>query len=313
MVVDCFQLLFAPLSDVLKNEGPEFPEELQNFEVVLLDRHFEIQSDELAHVSVGERVLSSEDWADFKDSLEVTHNTHLLVKLGRLGQTSLPVEILELEDVGASFRAPSDHLGSMDFYKVVLEQELPEKLTDGGGNPEDGLFGLGAKIDDSVVQSGLHLDDGLLFLLLALLCLLSLFGLLFFLFILLVVKLIALNFSAGVGDLQRQSGHSPVDHKEFHDFKLNLLSATFDRFFWFFDDSGEINNTLIRNSSHIFDHVLGDLLALESDSLDGGEPFPEDEEAAVTLLPDSVDSGPDEDFLSFEVSVDVLEIGPFPL
>ena len=51
---------------------------------MLFNGHFQIEADELAHVPVSKTVLSSENWSDFKNSLEVTHHTHLLVKLRRL-------------------------------------------------------------------------------------------------------------------------------------------------------------------------------------------------------------------------------------
>jgi hypothetical protein len=48
---------------------------------MFFNSHLDIQSDELTHMSMGERVLSSEDWAYFENSLEVSHNTHLFIKL----------------------------------------------------------------------------------------------------------------------------------------------------------------------------------------------------------------------------------------
>lgn len=51
---------------------------------MLFNSHLDIQSDKLTHMSMGKRVLSSEDWTDFENSLEVPHNTHLFIKLWRL-------------------------------------------------------------------------------------------------------------------------------------------------------------------------------------------------------------------------------------
>jgi len=48
---------------------------------ILFDRHLNIEPCELAHVSVGKCILCSENRADFKDSLEITLDAHLLVEL----------------------------------------------------------------------------------------------------------------------------------------------------------------------------------------------------------------------------------------
>lgn len=102
LLVDGLELLGEALLEVVEEVGEEFSEELEDFEVVLLDGHLQIETDELAHVAMGERVLSSENGADFKDSLEIAHNTHLLVELRRLRETRGLAEVLETEDVGAT-------------------------------------------------------------------------------------------------------------------------------------------------------------------------------------------------------------------
>jgi hypothetical protein len=48
-------------------------------QIMLFNSHLDIQSDEFTHVSMSERVLCSENWTDFKNSLEVSHNTHLFI------------------------------------------------------------------------------------------------------------------------------------------------------------------------------------------------------------------------------------------
>lgn len=103
LLVDGLQLLGEALLEVVEEVREQLAEELQYFEVVLLDGHLQIETDELAHVSVGERVFSPEDGADLEDPLEVTHNTHLLVELRRLRQAGRLAEVLEVEYVRASF------------------------------------------------------------------------------------------------------------------------------------------------------------------------------------------------------------------
>ena len=69
---------------------------------MLLNGHFEIEAYEFTHVTMGEGVLGPEDGTDFEYSLEVGHNAHLLVELGRLGKAAFPAEVLEVEDIRAS-------------------------------------------------------------------------------------------------------------------------------------------------------------------------------------------------------------------
>jgi len=61
--------------------------------VIILDGHFDIQACELAHVSVSETVLGSEDGTNFEDSVEISHNAHLLIQLRGLGKAGFGVEV----------------------------------------------------------------------------------------------------------------------------------------------------------------------------------------------------------------------------
>ena len=54
LFIDGFQFSSESFVKVLENEGEKLSEKFKNFEVMLFDCHFEIQSDELAHVSVSE-------------------------------------------------------------------------------------------------------------------------------------------------------------------------------------------------------------------------------------------------------------------
>jgi len=154
---------------------------------MFLDGHLDIQTYELAHVSVSERIFSSEDWADFEDSLEVAHNTHLLIQLWGLGQTCLFAEISQTENIGSTFWWTTNQLWSMDFDEVKVQKELSKELTDTWLESEDSVLSGCSKIDDSVIKSGFHLDD----------CLFGFFFnllLLFLLFFLLLLLLFGLSF-----------------------------------------------------------------------------------------------------------------------
>lgn len=126
---------------------------------MLFDCHLDIQSDEFTHVTMGEWVLCSENWTDFKNTLEVTHNTHLFVKLGRLCETGFSVEIAETEYIWSSFWSTSDQLGSVDFYKIIIETEFSEELADSWGQFKDGLLSSSSEIDYSIIETSFHFND----------------------------------------------------------------------------------------------------------------------------------------------------------
>jgi hypothetical protein len=50
-------------------------------------------------MSMSKRIFSSENRANLKYSLEITHNTHLLIKLRRLSKASFLIKITEIKDV----------------------------------------------------------------------------------------------------------------------------------------------------------------------------------------------------------------------
>ena len=77
------------------------------------------------------------------------------------------------------------------------------------------------------------------------------------------VKLIMFNFSAGVSNLKRQPVGSPVDNKHFQDLKFDLLSTALYGFSWVDDQSNKIDDTFIRDISHVSDHFLGDAFRFE--------------------------------------------------
>jgi hypothetical protein len=70
---------------------------------MFFDSHLDIQPYELAHMPMSKGILSSEDRSDLVNSLEVTHNTHLLVKLRGLSQACFSIEVTKSEDIRTTF------------------------------------------------------------------------------------------------------------------------------------------------------------------------------------------------------------------
>lgn len=158
---------------------------------MLLNSHLDIQPNELTHMSVSERILSSENWTNFEYTLEITHNTHLLIKLRRLSKACFFTEILKTEDIGATLRTTSYQFRGMDFDEVIISQEFSEDLAYSRWNSENSLLSCCSEIDDSVVKSSFHFNDCLLWLFFSLFVLLF-FMFFFFMFLLLVLLLFLL-------------------------------------------------------------------------------------------------------------------------
>ena len=103
MLIDGFELSFVSFGQLFKHVREKFAKEIKQFKIVLFDSHFDIQSNKFTHVSVSKGIFSPENRTNLENFLEVTHNTHLLVKLWRLGETCLLTEIWETEDVSTTF------------------------------------------------------------------------------------------------------------------------------------------------------------------------------------------------------------------
>ena len=115
---DC-QFLLVVLVDPGKDVVEHLAEEVHQFKVAVINGHFHVESGELAEMAMRPRLFCSEDRPDFEDALEIGHHAHLLVELGRLRQTGIPVKVLELENVGASLRTPSNQLRSVDLRETL--------------------------------------------------------------------------------------------------------------------------------------------------------------------------------------------------
>jgi len=71
-------------------EPPEYVQEqlikgVHNFVIVIVDFHFQVQTDVLGKVPVGIRVLRPKDGSDLVHPPHITCNAHLFSELGTLG------------------------------------------------------------------------------------------------------------------------------------------------------------------------------------------------------------------------------------
>jgi len=96
------KLWLVSLFETLEEEGQHVSEKVEDLEVMLLDFHLHIKTGELTQMTVSVRLLSSENWTNLKDSLQITAKSHLLVKLWTLSKTSFLSEVVELEHIGSS-------------------------------------------------------------------------------------------------------------------------------------------------------------------------------------------------------------------
>ena len=108
-----------------------------------LKGHFQVNSHEFSHVTMGEGILGTENRGYFKNTFQITTNGHLFVELRRLGQKGFRFEVGHLEHVTAPLRSGTDQLRGMNFNKVIFEEEFTEQVTHTRLNPENGLIGGG--------------------------------------------------------------------------------------------------------------------------------------------------------------------------
>lgn len=160
LLVNDAKLARVPRLHILKHEHHQFANQVQDFEVVVLEFHFQIQACELTQVSVRVGVLSSENGADLENTLKIAAQGHLLVQLGALGETRILFEVFQAEHVRTSLRGAPDEFGRVDFDKVAGQQEFAVKLAHAGLETENGLVGWNAQIDNAVVQADVLLDNG---------------------------------------------------------------------------------------------------------------------------------------------------------
>ena len=97
---------FTSISDLhlREHEDEELTNQVEYFEVMVLEFHLKIETSEFTQVAVGVGVLGAENWSNFEDTLQITAESHLLVKLRGLSEASILLEVFEVEYVGTTFR-----------------------------------------------------------------------------------------------------------------------------------------------------------------------------------------------------------------
>ena len=150
------------LINAFKDIAEHFSQEIHQFEITIINRHFHIESSELTQMTMSSCLFSSEDWPNFKDSLEIRHHAHLLIELGRLSQTSITVEVFKFKHIGSTFRASSNQFRCMNFSEALSCQVVPKQLANTSRQLENSLFALRSQIHNSIIQSSLHLHNHLL-------------------------------------------------------------------------------------------------------------------------------------------------------
>jgi len=136
---DDFQLLCVSFFNTFEKIGEHVGQHIKYFEIMLLNGHFHIETCELAQMSVGVGIFSSEDWSNLEDTIKITTESHLLIELWTLSKTSGLVEIFECEYVGASLRCTTDHFWGMNLNEIVFHHKFSIKSADSGLESKDGL------------------------------------------------------------------------------------------------------------------------------------------------------------------------------
>mmetsp|Transcript_28761 Transcript_28761/g.58899 ORF Transcript_28761/g.58899 Transcript_28761/m.58899 type:complete len:260 (-) Transcript_28761:64-843(-) len=88
---------------------------LQGLEVVILDRHLEVQSRELAQVTARVGILGPEHGTDLEHPIQVGRYRHLLVKLRALREARGGAEVVGREDSRAALGLAGDELGGVNL------------------------------------------------------------------------------------------------------------------------------------------------------------------------------------------------------
>lgn len=232
---------------------------------------------------MGVAVLRTEDWGNLENVLHITGNTHLLVQLRTLGQIAIALEVLDLEDVAATFCGRTDQLGGEDPPRTALDHVLGEQLGNTTGDPGDGLAGLGLEVKDTVVQTGLEGNDGSTLRI----DLRSVVG--------------SLNgrWAFSILDLHGQHLRSLGDHIHLTDVNLKVLNGGGGNGnFGLLDQTGNLNNGVDVQSTGVLDHLARDGLGSRDNSLDLLALLAQHQESKFgTLYTGIIDTGDNSDLL----------------
>ena len=121
---------------------------VDDFVIVVLNRHFQIQSGKLGQMAVGVRVLRAKYGSDLKYALHVGRDGHLLGELRGLREEGGMAEVVDFEDRRAGFGAEFLELRRVDFDEPGGDERLSEERAYGRVDAEDrlvdrGLWGIG--------------------------------------------------------------------------------------------------------------------------------------------------------------------------
>lgn len=158
LLADELDFLGVLLLKTLEDSLEQAIESVHGLMVMVVDRHFEIQTRELSHVSVSVGVLSTEDGADLVHAAHVSSDAHLLGQLGRLCEKSGALEVVDLENGGARLGGSTLELGRVDLEEALAVQVVAEEVAHARSDAEDGLVGGGAQVEHPRVQAGWQLD-----------------------------------------------------------------------------------------------------------------------------------------------------------
>lgn len=110
----------------------------------------------LRHVSRGIRVFRPKDRPNAVHALPPTRNLHLLVKLRRLRQIRLLIEIGHAEDVGAALRRSTNQAGGFELIEALGVEVLGKQLARGHAHISNGLLNRRALVHGRVVEVSRH-------------------------------------------------------------------------------------------------------------------------------------------------------------
>jgi hypothetical protein len=112
------KLLCVSCLDSFKHKDHKFANQIKCFKVMVLNFHFQIETSELAKMSVCERLFSSENWTNLKNSLQISAKSHLFVELRTLSKTSRLTKVLKFKNIGTTFWRSSNQLRWVNLNKV---------------------------------------------------------------------------------------------------------------------------------------------------------------------------------------------------
>jgi hypothetical protein len=238
LVVDDLKFASEAFLNVFEKEDHQLANQIQNLEVMIFEFHLHIESGELTQVAVGVGVLSAENGSNLEDTLEVTTESHLFVELRGLCKTSILLEVLESEHVGASLTGATNELGGVDFNEVVCNHELAVDLANTRLEAENCLVGGHTQVDDTVVEANVLLNHGHL-----------LFGTLLGLFVssssLAILSSLIQHNAGGVFELEGKHGNGLVDTPKLFAVEFNLLRAASNGLLGLDHVSNDLNNRFL--------------------------------------------------------------------